>query len=137
LQAAGAGSVGNQRNRAARVALDDLLRDVALGQQGVSRDDPSFVDADAGAYRADVSVGLGDIVQGTDEKFFQATQVMGLQVAGVDLLESHEGPKVMEINSSPGFEGLEKATRLDIAQTILDYAVRYARRHGRGSWRKS
>jgi ribosomal protein S6--L-glutamate ligase len=65
----------------------------------------------------------------------QATQVMGLRVAGVDLLESHEGPKVMEINSSPGFEGLEKATRLDIARIILEYAVRYARRHGGGSWR--
>ena len=58
---------------------------------------------------------------------------MGLRVAGVDLLESHEGPKVMEINSSPGFEGHEKATRLDIARIILEYAVRYARRHGGGS----
>jgi len=94
-----------------------------------------------GEFRSNLHRGGGAAIVDLDEDYrrtaIQATQVMGLQVAGVDLLESHEGPKVMEINSSPGFEGLEKATRLDIAQTILDYAVRYARRHGRGSWRKS
>jgi ribosomal protein S6--L-glutamate ligase len=71
-----------------------------------------------------------------DEEFkrtaIQATQVMGLHLAGVDLLESHEGPKVMEINSSPGFEGLERATGMDIAGAIMNYAVRFARRRGRG-----
>jgi ribosomal protein S6--L-glutamate ligase len=94
-----------------------------------------------GEFRSNLHRGGGAAIVDLDEDYrrtaIQATQVMGLQVAGVDLLESHEGPKVMEINSSPGFEGLEKATRLDIARTILDYAVRYARRHGRGSWRKS
>jgi ribosomal protein S6--L-glutamate ligase len=94
-----------------------------------------------GEFRSNLHRGGGAAVVDLDEDFrkaaIQATQVMGLQVAGVDLLESHEGPKVMEINSSPGFEGLEKATRLDIARIILEYAVRYARRHGRGPWRKS
>jgi ribosomal protein S6--L-glutamate ligase len=92
-----------------------------------------------GEFRSNLHRGGGAAVVDLDEDYrraaIQATQVMGLRVAGVDLLESHEGPKVMEINSSPGFEGLEKATRLDIARIILEYAVRYARRHGGGSWR--
>jgi ribosomal protein S6--L-glutamate ligase len=56
----------------------------------------------------------------------KASQVMGLHVAGVDLLESKEGPKVIEINSSPGFEGLESATGKDIARDILEYTIAYA-----------
>ena len=56
----------------------------------------------------------------------KACEVMGLHVAGVDLLESKEGPKVIEINSSPGFEGLELATGGDIARDILEYAIAYA-----------
>ena len=94
-----------------------------------------------GEFRSNLHRGGGAAIVDLDEDYrktaIQATQVMGLRLAGVDLLESHEGPKVMEINSSPGFEGLEKATRLDIARIILEYAVRYARRHSGGSWRKS
>jgi ribosomal protein S6--L-glutamate ligase len=52
---------------------------------------------------------------------------MGLQVAGVDMLESKTGPKVVEINSSPGFEGLERATGIDIALAIMEYTVALAR----------
>ncbi|HEU4400694.1 MAG TPA: RimK family alpha-L-glutamate ligase [Candidatus Polarisedimenticolia bacterium] len=57
-----------------------------------------------------------------------ATRVMGLQLAGVDMLESRHGPKVMEINSSPGFEGLERCSGVDIAAAIVDYAISFARR---------
>lgn len=57
----------------------------------------------------------------------EATAIVGLQVAGVDMLESRTGPKVMELNSSPGFEGLEAATGMDVAGVILRYAVEYAR----------
>ena len=56
----------------------------------------------------------------------RATRVMGLELAGVDLLETKGGPKVMEGNSSPGFEGLEKATGLDIAGRIIDHATQFA-----------
>jgi ribosomal protein S6--L-glutamate ligase len=56
------------------------------------------------------------------EAAVRAAHVVGLDVAGVDLLESDDGPKVMELNSSPGFEGLEKATGLDIAGAIVDAA---------------
>lgn len=51
----------------------------------------------------------------------QAAQIMGLRVAGVDMLESDDGPLVMEVNSSPGLEGIETATDLDIAGAIVDY----------------
>ncbi len=53
----------------------------------------------------------------------QAAQIMGLRVAGVDLLESDRGPLVMEVNSSPGLEGIEGATGLDIAGAIVDFVA--------------
>ncbi len=51
----------------------------------------------------------------------QAAKCMGLAVAGVDILQSSEGPVVMEVNSSPGLEGIEAATSVDVACAILDY----------------
>src|SRR6267378_1728507 len=60
------------------------------------------------------------------EAAVQAARVLGLDVAGVDLLESEDGPKIMELNSSPGFEGLERATGLDIAGAIIAEAEKRA-----------
>lgn len=51
----------------------------------------------------------------------RAAQVMGLRVAGVDMLESYEGPKVMEVNSSPGLEGIEAATGVDVAAEVIKH----------------
>lgn len=51
----------------------------------------------------------------------RAAQVMGLRIAGVDMLEGKDGPQVMEVNSSPGLEGIEGATGLDIAGAVIDY----------------
>jgi len=51
----------------------------------------------------------------------RAAQIMGLRVAGVDILEGKDGPLVMEVNSSPGLEGIERATELDIAGAIIDH----------------
>lgn len=51
----------------------------------------------------------------------RAAQVMGLDVAGVDLIRSGHGPLVLEVNSSPGLEGIETATGKDIAGAIIDY----------------
>ncbi|MCA9025754.1 MAG: RimK family alpha-L-glutamate ligase [Planctomycetaceae bacterium] len=51
----------------------------------------------------------------------RAAQIMGLRVAGVDMLESNDGPQIMEVNSSPGLEGIESCTQLDIAGAIIDY----------------
>ncbi|NER84030.1 MAG: 30S ribosomal protein S6--L-glutamate ligase [Leptolyngbya sp. SIO1D8] len=58
----------------------------------------------------------------------QAAKAMGLRVAGVDLLRSSHGPVVMEVNSSPGLEGIEKSTKIDIAGKIIAYVERYANR---------
>ena len=55
------------------------------------------------------------------ETAVRAAQIMGLRVAGVDLLEGKDGPQVMEVNSSPGLEGIEGCTQLDIAGAIVDY----------------
>lgn len=51
----------------------------------------------------------------------RAAQIMGLRVAGVDLLEGKDGPQVVEVNSSPGLEGIETCTQLDVAGAIIDY----------------
>ncbi|MCW9026977.1 MAG: RimK family alpha-L-glutamate ligase, partial [Thiovulaceae bacterium] len=50
-----------------------------------------------------------------------AAKAMGLGVCGVDMIPSKRGPLVMEVNSSPGLEGIEKSTGLDIASKIMDY----------------
>ena len=55
------------------------------------------------------------------EAAVRAAQIMGLHVCGVDMLEGANGPQVMEVNSSPGFEGIERATGLDLAGAVIDY----------------
>ncbi|NNE71002.1 MAG: 30S ribosomal protein S6--L-glutamate ligase, partial [Rhodothermales bacterium] len=59
----------------------------------------------------------------------RSAKVMGLGVAGVDLLRSNHGPLVMEVNSSPGLEGIEKATELDVAGMIIEHIEKNARPH--------
>ena len=51
----------------------------------------------------------------------RSAQILGLRIAGVDMLESATGPQVIEVNSSPGLEGIETCTKLDIAGAIVDY----------------
>src|SRR5271167_2777068 len=53
-----------------------------------------------------------------------AARVLGLRVAGVDMIESVEGPMVMEVNSSPGLEGIQKATNIDVADAIIEHIER-------------
>jgi len=52
---------------------------------------------------------------------------MGLNVCGVDLLRSDRGPLVMEVNSSPGLEGIEEATKKDVARMIIQFIEKNAR----------
>ena len=59
----------------------------------------------------------------------KAAKVMGLNVAGVDLLRSDRGPLVMEVNSSPGLEGIEKATGKDVAGMIIEFIEKNAKPH--------
>lgn len=68
--------------------------------------------------------GIAEAVELSDEykeTAVRAAQIMGLQVAGVDMLESNTGPQVMEVNSSPGLEGIESCTGLDVAGAIIEY----------------
>ena len=57
----------------------------------------------------------------------RAAKHMGLNVCGVDMLRSNHGPVIMEVNSSPGLEGIEKATNKDIAGEIIDYIAKNAK----------
>ncbi len=84
-----------------------------------------------GEFRSNIHRGgYGEIVK-LDARYtkaaVEATRVVGLQIAGVDMLVGKDGPKVMEINSSPGFEGLEKATGKDVAKMIVEFTAEYAR----------
>ncbi len=56
-----------------------------------------------------------------EEAAVRAAQIMGLRICGVDMLEGKDGPQIMEVNSSPGLEGIEGATGLDIAGEVIDY----------------
>lgn len=63
----------------------------------------------------------------------KATQILGLDVAGVDILRTKNGPKIIEVNSNPGLEGISKATGVNIAAKLVDFiehrAAKYGSRH--------
>ncbi len=68
--------------------------------------------------------GTASVVKITPEERSTATRaasILGLNVSGVDLLRSNHGPVVMEVNSSPGLEGIERATGKDIAKMIIEF----------------
>lgn len=71
--------------------------------------------------------GSANIIQLTDEEenaALKAAKSLGLGICGVDLLQSSRGPLVLEVNSSPGLEGIENATKKDIASTIIRFIER-------------
>jgi ribosomal protein S6--L-glutamate ligase len=76
-----------------------------------------------GEFRANIHQGGKAQTIQLPRKYIQtavkAARVFGLQVAGVDLMESVEGPVVLEVNSSPGFEGIERATKINVARQIM------------------
>ncbi|WP_417851385.1 30S ribosomal protein S6--L-glutamate ligase [Thalassoglobus sp.] len=57
----------------------------------------------------------------------RAAKSMGLQIAGVDILRSNHGPVVMEVNSSPGLEGIEMSTGIDVSEKIIEFLEKKAR----------
>ena len=64
------------------------------------------------------------LIELTDEEektALKAVKAMGLGVAGVDMLQSSKGPLVLEVNSSPGLEGIERVTGKNIAKEIIRY----------------
>lgn len=76
--------------------------------------------------------GTASVVRITPEErstAIRAAKTMGLNVAGVDLLRSNHGPVVMEVNSSPGLEGIETSTGKDIAGAIIQFLEEHAQAH--------
>jgi len=71
------------------------------------------------------------------ETALRAARVLGLEVAGVDLLRSRRGPLVLEVNSSPGLEGIEGATGVDVAGAIIDLLAARASSRRRPTRRRS
>lgn len=59
----------------------------------------------------------------------RAAEIMGLNVAGVDIIRSAQGPLVLEVNSSPGLEGIEAATKKNIAGEIIAFVEKHSRKH--------
>ncbi|MGK7887332.1 MAG: RimK family alpha-L-glutamate ligase, partial [Crocosphaera sp.] len=71
--------------------------------------------------------GKADMVELTPEErktAVKAAKSMGLNVAGVDMLRSNHGPVVIEVNSSPGLEGIEKASGIDVAKKIIEFLAK-------------
>jgi len=92
--------------------------------------------AQKGEFRSNLHRG-GDAVPlpDLDERYVhaavEACRVMGLEVAGVDMLETRAGPKILEINSSPGLEGIERCTGVDVALALIKHAERFVARRRR------
>ncbi len=78
-----------------------------------------------GEFRSNVHLGASTEAVDLDPEAarvaVRAAQIMGLRVAGVDMLESESGPQVIEVNSSPGLEGIEGATGVDVAGAIVEH----------------
>lgn len=86
--------------------------------------------AKKGEFRSNIHKGgTSEIVKITPEErdtAIKSAKAMGLNVAGVDLLRSASGPKVMEVNSSPGLEGIEKITGVNIASLLIEFIEKNA-----------
>ena len=54
----------------------------------------------------------------------RATKILDLDYSGVDIIEGPDGPVVLEVNAAPSWAALQKVTKIDIAQTIVDYAIK-------------
>jgi ribosomal protein S6--L-glutamate ligase len=96
----------------------------AMRRQGREGEFRSNLHRGGSATQTDLSTEEVDIA-------LRAARTMGLNIAGVDLLRSRRGPLVLEVNSSPGLEGIEAATGIDIAGGIIEYLERRVRRRNR------
>ncbi|MDH3493599.1 MAG: 30S ribosomal protein S6--L-glutamate ligase [Acidobacteriota bacterium] len=85
--------------------------------------------AKEGEFRSNLHRGgSAEVIELSEEEedaAIKAARVMGLGVAGVDMLQSARGPLILEVNSSPGLEGIEDATKRDVAKEIIRYVERH------------
>lgn len=81
--------------------------------------------AQEGEFRANIHLGATaraiEITPEEREIAINAAKIIGLEVAGVDMVRSSTGPKILEVNSSPGLEGIEGATGINIAEKMIEY----------------
>ncbi len=81
--------------------------------------------AQEGEFRANIHLGAkafqAQITKEEEEIAIKASNLLGLDAAGVDLVRSEDGPKVLEINSSPGLEGIESISQVNVATEIINY----------------
>ena len=86
--------------------------------------------APPGEFRANIHKGASGEAVTLPEEYtrlaIEATTALELEIAGVDLLETSEGPVVLEVNPSPGFEELESVTGINIADAIIEFATTFA-----------
>lgn len=87
--------------------------------------------AKEGEFRSNLHRGgsssIAEITEEERKVALEAVKVLGLHVAGVDLLRSNNGPLILEVNASPGLEGIETTTHVDIAKKIIQFAERLAK----------
>jgi ribosomal protein S6--L-glutamate ligase len=81
--------------------------------------------AQEGEFRANIHLGATahaiEVTAEERELAIKATKIIGLEVAGVDMVRSNSGPKILEVNSSPGLEGIEGATNIDVAGKMIEF----------------
>lgn len=87
--------------------------------------------AKKGEFRANLHRGARGMPVRLSQQYRRAAirsaEIMGLEVAGVDMLEGKKGPRILEINSSPGLEGIERASGIDVAGAIVEHAEAFTR----------
>ena len=102
------------------------LRVLVVGGEAVAAMKRS---APPGEFRANIHKGAsGEAIALTDEYThlaIEAAAALELEIAGVDLLQTNEGPVILEVNPSPGFEELESVTGIDIAGVIIEFVTSY------------
>jgi ribosomal protein S6--L-glutamate ligase len=85
--------------------------------------------AKKGEFRSNLHRGgTAEVIELNEEEenaALKAARVMGLGICGVDMLQSKNGPLILEVNSSPGLEGIERATGKNIAKSIIRYVERH------------
>lgn len=108
------------------------IRAFVVGNQVVASMKRQSLDDD---FRSNIHQGgTGTPIKLTDEEkktALRAAKAMGLQICGVDMIRSHRGPLVLEVNSAPGLEGIEMVTGRDIAGKIIEYIERNAKQRNR------
>lgn len=99
------------------------IRTIVVGGKVIAAMKRQSLDED---FRSNIHLGgTGEAVKLTKEErslAIHAAKRLGLEMAGVDMIRSTRGPLIIEINSSPGLEGIEKATGIDVATAIIKYA---------------